>query len=334
MARIFTDGAEFGDVLFFNPTGSISASTSQKRSGAYSYRHDQYAQEVTKSFTGLDEFYLRYGLRIDSDTWARMLRFKSNNNGSTEMSMVHSSGKLYFYRGSSEDTNLLISSAGIISPATWHLIEIHFKLHDTSGAIDLKVDGVPCGSYSGDTKNGSYTTVDAIVWYMQGVNYYFDDIALNSTDNSDGKNDNSWCGEGKIELLVPNGNGSLNEWTGSDGNSTDNYALVDDIPASSTDYVENSTAGNKDKYAVTDFDASGKSILRVWAEGRAIDTVPEGAQMKIGVRTNSTDYVSSAITLGTNYGVVKGTEYKVNPNDSAAWEDADLDGIELVLETV
>jgi hypothetical protein len=36
----------------------------------------------------------------------------------------------------------------------------------------------------------------------------------------------------------------------------------------------------------------------------------------------------------TGYTAIKGDEYKLNPADNGAWEDADLDGIELVLETV
>lgn len=337
MTRLFTDGAEFGDLLFFTNAGAVTASTTQKRTGAYSYRSGGYANYATKSISATDgEIYLREAIRLDALNNCVLMRVKNNNGGETQFSLKYYASPGSFAITSRETDTVWSTSAGYVTiqSATWHLIEIHFKLHDTLGKAQLKVDGIACAEFSGDTKENIYTGLDTIWFYEQGQAYYFDDIACNNIDNTDGLNDNSWCGDGRVELLSPNGNGNVNEWTGSDSNSTDNYALVDEVPSSSSDYVEDSTPGNQDAYTLTDFSGTGKTILRVWAEARAIDTVPEGAQIKLGLRTNSTDYLSSEITLGTTYQRIKGTDYKINPNDSAAWEDADLDGLELVLETV
>jgi len=339
MTRLFIDGGEFGDTLFWSSLGQLDADngvfTTQKRSGAYSYAingTEGHVRWLEKQFTAISEFYYRFAVwpTASQNTDISICIAKS---GSTQIGYlkVSSDGKLHVYVNATEVTTSTLT----VPKGNWTLIEWHLKIADSSGVSEVKIDGVLDPTYTGDTKPGSETTVDRVrhcsyAWERT----YYDDIAMNDTVNTDGKNDNSWPGDGRIEILVPSGNGTLSQWTGSDSNSTDNYQLIDDIPASSTDYVQDSTPGNKDRYAITDFTATGKQILRVWSEARAIDTVPEGAQMKIGLRVSSTDYMSSAISLPTTYNIVKGNEYKVNPDDSSAWEDADIDGIELVVETV
>lgn len=335
MTRLFTEGGEFGDMLGWNvATGGI---VTTKRSGAYAFNNSIGGGEYTfqKNFTGVDEIYVRTGIYITYSSNGYLMGLR---NGTTVLGYIkHDSAtnKLSVYSGSPNGT-LLATGNITFSQGTWYLIEWHLKLADSGGVSEVKIDGVLDMTFTGDTKPGSDTTIDNF-YFHSGSGWaalYLDDVAINNTSNADGKGDNSWCGDGHIEILMPNGNGSLNQWTGSDGNSTDNYALVDELPASSADYVENATAGQQDKYAVADFTATNKQVLRIWAEARAIDTAAEGAQMKLGVRTNSTDYVSAAKTLLTSYTPIKGDEYKLNPADSGAWEDADLDGIELVLETV
>jgi|WetSurSiteA1Bulk_404760.scaffolds.fasta_scaffold01970_6 hypothetical protein len=327
MTRIFTDGAEFGDNYFFSSGGSISSSS--PRTGSYCYR--VWESSGYKNILSVSEVYLRVAIWLSAFSSSFVLAaFRKGTTTLGSIKMNATSHVLEFYVGGT-----LVASGTIPTISSgWFLLEWHYKL-DNSGVSQIKYEGVLDIDYSGDTTPDSNTNFDNIYFAStNGIGMAIDDLALNDTGNSDGKGDNSWCGDGRIEILMPNGNGNVNEWTGSDSNSTDNYALVDEVPPSSTDYVEDSTPGNQDAYTITDFTGTNKQILRVWAEARAMDTVPEGAQMKIGLRTNSTDYLSAAKTLLTSYSVVKGDEYKLNPNDSAAWEDADLDALELVLETV
>ena len=336
--RLFTDGAEFGDILELSSVGtpaSEGVSSAQARSGTYSYYSggvEGSTRWIEKTFTASSEIFYRFGVRRAGAQDMNIAIVKSGTTQIGYLKVPGATGKIEIYVGSSTK---VATSTITIPVGSWMLIEWHLKIDDSVGVSEVKIEGVLDATFTGDTKPDTNTTVN----FMRHCSYnwdstYYDDLAVNNTDNSDGKGDTSWCGEGRVEILMPNGNGNVNEWTGSDSNSTDNYLLVDDKPPSSADYVEDSTPGNQDAYALTDFTGTNKQILRVWAAARAIDTVPEGAQMKIGIRTNSTDYLSSAKTLLTVYGPVIGDEYKVNPNDSGAWEDADLDALELVLETV
>lgn len=331
MARVFTDGAEFGDAIFFE-VKTIAASSSVKRSGAYSYAGNQaYGQ---KNITGLSELYFRaawlpstngpgtgniFELR-NSTTAHAYVRF----NASAGVFEVYSAGTLRF------------SSTFPAVQGTWYLIEAYLKIDDSTGVLTVKIDGVQIGTYTGDTRNGASTTVNNI--YLNGspgssITWAFDDLALNDTT---GGADNSWCGDGRVILLKPNGNGDASDLTGSDGNSTDNYLLVDEIPSDGdTTYVEGSTSGNRDLYAIEDFSGTGKTIKRVWVEARARDTVAAGGQCKLSVKpSGGSEDKSSAINLLTSYTRIIGTDYTTNPADSGAWEDGDLDALQIGFEVV
>lgn len=334
MTRLFTDGAEFGDLASFSVIEQpLTVSTAVVRSGVYSYLFDYWGRANISLPSDCSEFFFRgafYFTNFDTSNGGYIVRFRKDTTDLLSLRIANLGGiKVCGYVGA---TNVVTGSIIVVN--TWYLIECHIIISDT-GTFELKIDGVAATPFSGDTKPDSNTVVNSL-WFFQsgGIKCYVDDLGFNDSSNSNGKGDNSWCGEGKIELLSPNGNGSLNEWTGSDSNSTDNYLLVDELPPSSSDYVENATAGQKDKYTLADFTGTNKQILRVVPVVYALDTVPEGAQIKVGVRTNSTDYMSAAKTLSASYSRVYGEDYKVNPDDSAAWEDADLDGLELVLETV
>ena len=71
-------------------------------------------------------------------------------------------------------------------------------------------------------------------------------------------------GDCHVDYLVPDGNGDTSQWVGSDGNSIDNWELVDEIPPSNADYVEADATDLRDLYTVANLPASG-TILGVQA---------------------------------------------------------------------
>ena len=207
----------------------------------------------------------------------------------------------------------------------WFLLEAHIKIHDTTGIVEVRYDGQNDVSFSGDTKPGADTAIDLINWTP--TNYiYYDDLAINDTV---GAVDNSWCGDGHIIALAPNANGDLSQLDGSDGNKTDNYLLVDEKPSNSdTDYVEGSVAGNTDLY---NFESAGVTgtILHVWAEARAKDTVAASGTLILDIKTGGVEYNSPNLILLTTYGQMLGPLYNYNPGTSGTtWTDSDLTAIQ------
>lgn len=326
MARLWTDGAEFGDNLFWTDTDySAGVVDTKARTGNYSYFVPAAAgpPALLKGLAAVGEFYFRAGYYALGATTVIRARSSTTVIGKLVINIL---GRFEIYRGEST-----LLATGTVEPTfnAWHLIEWHLKIDNSSGESTIKVDGITDATYSGDTQPSTETTIDNLYFSVGNDNHlYLDDLALNDTS---GAADDSWCGDGYVERLTPNGNGSVNQWTGSDSDTTDNYLLVDEVPASSTDYVEDSTPGNQDMYALSAFSGTGKTILRVYAEARGIDTVAGGAQVKLGVRTGGANYLSSAISLLTSYARIVGSDYTTNPG-GGAWEASQLD--EFIVETV
>lgn len=295
MARIFTDGAEFGDVLLFTSAPSTAASTVQKRSGAYSYL-------VTGSgyinLAGYSEVYLRIAVWNAGNMLSNGIAFR---NGTTTLGSIGRNATSKFVEIRIGTTLSATGTIPLLS-STWYVLEWHLKIDNSAGISEVKVDGVADATTgSTDTQPGAETTFDNLYLSSNAgsASTYFDDLALNDTS---GGVDDSWCGDGKIILLTPNANGDSSDLVGSDSDSTNNYLLVDDIPADSdTTYVQSATPDDYDLYNLVACGLSGVTISRVWAEARAKDLVAEGGQIKLTVKTEATEYDSSAIDLLTTY---------------------------------
>lgn len=334
--RLYNNGAEFNDMLFWDGSvGEFLPTDWTCRSGIYSY-YGKSGAYAWKNTIDLSTFYFRFGFYYDLYSNSMTPRYIG--------SWKHDSTILGGLFVGSADTRLLslytgsttVASDAYLSSYTWYLIEAYVDISD-AGHVTLKVDGRQCLDYSGDTKPGTDTHINNIchrtpfdLWYA-----YFDDLALNDTDNSDGKNDNSWCMDGHYEAHFANDNGDSSQWTGNDGDKVNNFALVDEVPHDGdTTYVKSNTPGEQDMYKVTDYTPTNKIITRIYSECRAKDSPASSSKIKIGFKTDGTVYLCSADrTLTGDYARVVGDDAKVNPFDSGIWEDADIDAIQFVGES-
>lgn len=330
MTRIFTDGAEFGDVLFFSSTvGDISANTGQIRTGNYSYRVDNNGSGL-KGITDISEFYMRIAVQCSNVLiGGYFLRWF---NSSTELGSLRRNDATQLLEAYIGTSTLVGTSTIPILIDTWYLIELHVKIADASGDLEVKIDGILDIDFSGDTKPGSDTTVNIINLYQNnGTNgryWYYDDLALNDVNGSD---DNSWIGDGKVILLPPYGNGDVSGLTGQDADSVDNYLNVDEFPNDSdTTYNEGTVSGTYDLYGITGTTISDVFVLRLFPEGRARDTVADGGIGALGIKVSgSSEYWATGTQLLTSYTRFTGAEYLLNPSTTGTWEVSDVNLLQI-----
>lgn len=320
--RIFTDGAEFGDLLFWDTSPSMSAATDQKRSGDYSYKNGT----GSKNVSAVSEFYFRIAGRWASFNSNQWLQFRK---GSTVIGGLRTNTSTRRIEALTSTGTLVATGTVSLSLDTWYLIEVHYKIADASGDFEVKIDGITPFDidFSGDTKPGADTTIDNIFVQGAGGNTWYDDLAFNDTS---GSSDNSWCEDGHVVLLMPDSDGDVTTWSGSDGDMINNYLLVDEIPSDSdTTYVESITISGYDLYNLEASALTGTSIRRIWVESRTKNTVAAGGQVAHVIKTNGTEYVGSGINLLTSYTRCVGEEYTQNPNTAAAWTVANLDALQV-----
>lgn len=336
MARILTEGFEMGDRLGWSDGGDFNAefeiNANGKRSGNYGARLClSYVVDIvryaSKSFLSSSEIYFRTGFRISSGGFSTSvqagIRFKKGLTTLAELRYENSNDRFALYIGG---TN--VATGVSLIKDVWYLVEVHYKIDDATGIFETKINGIEDISYFGDTKPDANTEMNNVEYYANGEDGYtisWDDIAINDTS---GTEDNSWCGDGHIIAIKPNAAGDSSQLTGSDGDSVDNYLLVDDIPANGdTDYVWGNMVDEQDLYNLTAPSLPvNHKITRIWPEIRAKD--PDTGDIALPIKAGTTIDDGTTKSLTTDYSAIKGDEYVTNPDTGLAWTEEDLNALQ------
>jgi hypothetical protein len=344
MTRLFTDGAEMRDILFWDGIDVPNACTVASATPAISpYYYDLYDitgnSAVWKTFTANSECYSRARIRAGTDgivsTGTQIMGLRLSG---TKVSWVSFTGAGL--------ATANVTTVGIVGTAvvpcladTWYLFEVYFKeANAPNGRFVVFIDGNNVIDYTGDTQPAAATTFDNL-WFQGlgaaagvGRHLLIDDIAINDTA---GAVDNSYCGDGIVVKIEPDGNGTHNNWHGSDADDVDNYQMCHEFPKDDdTTYVyHDNTSGVQQQFAMSHLSFTGYTILRIYAEARARKTAAAAMTLKLGqLAAGGADVVSAGRALYTNYARVIGDDSFVNPVDTNPWEEADIDAIEFVAQ--
>ena len=330
MTRLFSEGFEMGDLLAFeNYSLNAGGLTGEEtRSGNYAlqcFGVTSGSSYVEKSIDAKSEIYVRMGFyKAETITSYWQLNIYNDTTFMGSVRYSASDEEIWAYVGASKvDTESFILDPG------WHLIEARFKVDGSSGVFSCKIDGTLIQEYTGDTLDVESTINKVMFWahgQYSGHYSYIDDLAINDTN---GASDNEWCGDGHIIAMTPNDDGDNIDFSGSDGDSVDNYALVDDIPADDdTTYVTGASVNDYDLYEFTASSLPAEQIItRVWVEATAKDADTGDISFLVKSGT-TTEEDASDQTLTTSYARYKSDEHLLNPDDSASWQESDLDAIQ------
>lgn len=342
MTRILTDGAEMADTLFWDLTSNCTAvsATPTPYESAYCYKITTTGGYGYKNITAISECYVRARVLISHLGDPNTSYFPAFLSSSTALAWLSIDNA--YHPTINTSGGVLETDGGTLNLDQWYLFEIYFKLDDNpNGRFVVYQDGIQIIDFTGDTKPGAQTTFDRIEWRRcvsstpgnSGWYIAVDDIAVNDTN---GGADNSYCGDGVIIKVTPDGNGAHNNWHGSDADDVNNYLLVDEFPSDGDTtfvYHDGAASGTQDQYALSDYDGTDRTILRIYPEARIRKTSAASHTVKLGtLASGGTDAMSSGKNLTTSYARVVGNEQTVNPVDSGAWEEADIDALQFVVE--
>lgn len=321
-------GAESGDlseVLVVD--GSPTASTTIKRTGAYAYRVNNNSAAQSFAVRGIAAdgspanlgrtslTYFVFYLYIDdlpTTSWELASVTDSSSGAGTNLRLrVENGGGASFRHGATE----VSLGAGVFTTNTWYRVEIEAV---SAGTCKVYIDGVPKASLTA----GSFT-IDRIIFGMAtGASVlgscYIDDIAIS---------DHSLIGAGEVRILKPNATGNYTAWTNGAGTAPTNVA---EVPHNSdTGYISSSTSGQAETEALDSAATGGvqgtigtvKAVAIVRDEGGS-------SAVQVRIRGGTTDVDTSSSDPGSSY-VARCMMRDTNPADSAAWENSDLDAMEI-----
>lgn len=130
-----------------------------------------------------------------------------------------------------------------------------------------------------------------------------------------------------VQVFLPDGNGNTSGLTGTDGNSVDNYEMVNDLENVS-DAVRATSAGLYDTYTIENIpgDALGINFVEVCFYSRK-DGSAVNYQRSV-VRHSSIDYPSQKQLTTSSYSWNK-FPYQVNPGTDSDWTILDINLLEI-----
>lgn len=234
-------------------------------------------------------------------------------------------------------TNSTLGTTGgaNLNPNTWYYIEAKITLHDSAGAVEVRINGATVLNLTGvDTKNAGTGSVFDAIQIFSGTSTLremnVDDMYICT---GAGAAYNNFLGDSRVETLRPDGNGNSSDFLGSDADSTNNYLLVDEATYDSADYVGASTSGNKDLYTFGDLVRTTGSVKGVMALPIMVKSDSGAKQAKSITRLSGTNYSGSAQTLTTT-DVPYPEVWEVNPATSSDWTISEVNGAEFGVEVV
>ncbi len=331
MALLFIDGFDAGDcnIKGYGGTWQASSNTSPNTrfgtglwAGVNGSTIDRtFVPSVSKIFTGA----ALAGSIVDTGSRPRILI--GGDGGSTyHLGVVMNNNAIYLYRGNF--TTLLTSAAGTYAANTFYYIEISATIHDTTGTCEVRVNGSTIINYTGDTRNGGGTNIDTVSYSSFGGYYtYIDDVYI--CDDSGSAPYNTFLGNVRIHTLSPNGAGSSTQLTPSTGS---NYATVDEIPASATDYVQG-TSGQTDLYTASDLPSGVGTIYGVQANAIVKKTDAGNLSGRTVIKSGSTTSNGTSTLLSAYDNTIVDTR-SLNPDTSTAWTPSSVNAVEVGIGVV
>jgi hypothetical protein len=354
MTRLYTAGAELQSVtakVEFTAviTNAPAVETTIKRSGNAAWRiHNTSAIEgfrIAPTATAAPSFF-RFYLYIVALPTATAVIGGARITGASKASIrLTTSGALQLWN--TEDNSQVGSDSSALSTATWYRIELSTDpttlsatavearaYADTPGATAFWNPSGTMDLAASPTAYGCYTTGGDAT-----LDYIVDDLAIN---DSAGADENTWCGEGEVIVLRPNGNGDNSQWTGSDGNSTDNYLLVNETPPDTSSYVQSNTSGQIDDYELEATPAAMASndiinVVHVGVYAAVDDATSADPNIVLRIKASSGGTVEESATLDCNSITFNApaplpandnyhlTLYDLPGGSTTPWTKADLD---------
>jgi hypothetical protein len=230
------------------------------------------------------------------------------------------SGLIELRRGSSTGT-LVDTSVSSVGFDTRHWFAIELVADNSAGLVNVYVDGdvVALVDATGDTQShGSLSGWDQL--RIQGnAGDYIDDIII--TDSTTGRIDEAY-----VVLMAPTADVVGSTLTPSTG--SDHYAVVDEIPPSSSEYDEATAASQAGFYTHATLPWAPDSILacKVSSYAARDGTI---TLAELGIQDGVTSYGTATAMGGAGAYVLVERIADLDPDTGAAWTETGVNDAEI-----
>lgn len=316
-------------------SSNITINTTNGRRSSGSIRNSTSTTQAAKKSLGTNAatIIVGFALKITGGVSQAGYIFGFGDAGTDQMTLFVNLDATISIRRST--TNVATSVATLNVSGAYQYIEIKVE-HGAAGSYEVRLNGANILSASGvDTTNTANNYANQIILFGRVGSTLGGMAAGSSSDIDDlyvcdgtGSANNDFLGDVRVDCYMPSGNGNSSQLVGSDGNSTDNYLLVDETPANDdTDYVESANINDKDTYQFANMAHTPTAINGVQINMQAVKSDAGFRSIQSVIRSNGADTDGTAKPIGSGY-VNYMQIAEVDPDTSAAWTQSGFNAAE------
>lgn len=336
MAVLLADGFETWTEAggSFGPWSTVSAGSGTYWScdGNGTFTTDSSAQTA----------YLVYGLALTTTIIVNLkIAFSRNNATSSSYFIELYGGASHLHLAVNQGGCLVVLRDGTILGSTgqavrfddsYHDIEFKATINDTTGAYEVRVDGVNVLSASGvDTRNAGNLGVESVRIGQTNSASYCCDLTIDHAIIMDtsGSYMNDFIGPVKIETLFPTANGNYTDWTPNTGNAWD--ALNDVPPDNATTYISAASVADQSTFVIEDLAANTDTVLAVGVQSVIQKDDAAFREVSPLLRSTSTDYNGTTVAVPASFGTIV-EWFDQSPFTTGDWTPSEVNGLEVGIE--
>ena len=339
MALLFMDGfyvADYGSkYTIINSGGGYSSTTSTRfGSGRAVQRIHNSTGELWRAVPATTTVICGFAVMYTNNYPgfpASLLAVSGDNAATDHISVVtgDTMNTLWVRRG-----NTTLFTATNIAVNVWHHLELKVTISGTTGSVELRIDGVSVGTFSGNTKNGgTNSSIDTVKLGGSGNNTSItisrDDLYI--LDDTGAAPYNNFLGDVRVYSLSPAGAGVSTQWTPDTGS---NYAEVNEVPYSAANYVQSNTSGQRDTYVLADLPTGGvTTVYGVQSNVIAKRTDAGAIAVKPVLKSGAAISYGPSTPLLVSDTTISGMR-TTDPATSAPWTVSGVNGLEAGMEVV
>jgi len=270
---------------------------------------------------------------VTPNAQCELIGFKNTANTDFQCCLVVNSGGAITARlGAWNDYNDLGTSAtGVIKVGVWQHIEVKAYIHDTAGTIEVRVDEVVVLNLtSQDTRHTAGDDYIGAIEFTSAISSSgetgWDDIVIMDTT---GSYNNDFIGDCRIHSVLPDANGSTNNFTPLSGS---NWEMVDDKVDDDASYVYSTTSGHQDLYSFgTAGLTSDHTIAAVCVSNLTRKDDIGSRTVASVIRSSATNGTGGNVSLDNLYQSVFAA-FDLDPGTASVWNGTSVDSIEAGIE--
>jgi hypothetical protein len=223
---------------------------------------------------------------------------------------------LGFYRGAG--SNLIDDEVFDADDGVWKHYEIHLQIGDADGAVRVWVDTVLKLTADNTDTDAAATSGNTITGFgfkanrvdnSNYVNFSIADVVID--DGTFG----TQLGKHRMSVLVPTSDDSV-QFTRSTG--SDSYALLDENPVGTSDYVQSSTLNQQDTFNMSDLPYTPATIWCVEVDSWCLRSSGTSCTLTSVLVSGATTDLGAGTSLGTTLTTAR-ERFDLDPNTGAAW---------------